>query len=220
MLPTKCAAILLVVTSATAIAQTVGNLGFENPALGSNPFIYDPAIGPAQQWTFQQASGVAQNDASNFHVNGSTDGQFGFLQGNNTAASGIISQTISFSAAGAYQLSYFEAGRISNGSGAFGDLSYNITIASSGGGVAALNVNDSTTSAEPFTLTSYAFTLPSNGNFTLTFTALNAGHNDDTAFFDDVSIIAVPEPSLLALLTIGVLMAMIACSRYRFNRTR
>jgi hypothetical protein len=46
--------------SATAIAQTVGNAGFENPALGNNPFIYDPATGPAQQWTFQQNSGGMQ----------------------------------------------------------------------------------------------------------------------------------------------------------------
>jgi hypothetical protein len=48
MLPMKRVVILLFVTSAAASAQTIGNSGFENPALGNNPFIYDPGVGPTQ----------------------------------------------------------------------------------------------------------------------------------------------------------------------------
>jgi hypothetical protein len=108
-----------------------------------------------------------------------------------------------------------EAGRVPNGFGPGGDLSYNVTIAPSGGGGAVLNVNDSTTSSQPFTLTSYAFTLSNAGNFTLTFTALNAAHNDDTAFFDNVAITAVPEPSLLALVTVGGAITFVARSWWK-----
>jgi hypothetical protein len=215
MLPIKLVVILLFVTSAAASAQTIGNSGFENPALGNNAFIYDPATGPTQQWTFQQNSGVAQNDSGNFQVSGGANGQFGFLQGTNSATNGIISQTISFNTAGAFQLSYLEAGRVPNGFGPGGDLSYNVTIAPAGGGSAVLNVNDSTISSQPFTLTNYQFTLPNAGNFALTFTAVNAAHNDDTAFFDNVAISAVPEPSLLALVTIGGAIAFVTCSWWK-----
>jgi hypothetical protein len=208
------AALILVMLNVVTNAQNVGNSGFEVPALGGNAFLYNPATGAGQPWNFQLNAGIARSDPNFFEASGTTDGQFAFLQGNNET-NGIISQTINFPTAGLFQLSYLEAGRVANGQSAFGDLSYNVSIESTSNNTFSLNVNDSSSSGQPFTLTMYNFNIPAAGDYVLSFAGLNAPHNDDTAFFDDVAIRAVPELSTSALLAAGFGVLLLA-SRLRF----
>lgn len=207
------AALILVMLNVVTNAQNVGNSGFEVPALGGNAFLYNPATGAGQPWNFQLNAGIARSDPNFFEASGPTDGQFAFLQGNNET-NGVISQTINFPTTGVFQLSYLEAGRVANGQGAFGDLIYNVLIESISNNTFSLNVNDSSSSGQPFTLTMYSFNISAAGDYILIFSGLNAPHNDDTAFFDDIAINAVPELSTTELLAVGFGVLLFA-SRFR-----
>lgn len=211
------ASVMLIMLNIATNAQDVGNSGFEVPALGANAFLYNPATGPGQPWNFQLDAGIARTDPNFFEASGPTDGQFAFLQGNNQT-NGVISQTINFPSAGVFQLSYLEAGRVANGQGAFGDLSYNVSIELMGSNTFSLNVNDSSTSGQPFTLTTYSFTIPVAGDYVLSFSGLNAPHNDDTAFLDDIGISAVPELSTTELVAVGF-GVLLTVSRVRFCKS-
>ena len=208
------AALILVMLNVATNAQNVGNSGFEVPALGGNAFLYNPATGAGQPWNFQLNAGIARSDPNFFEASGPTDGQFAFLQGNNET-NGVISQTINFPTTGLFQLSYLEAGRVANGQGAFGDLIYSVLIESISNNTFSLNVNDSSSSGQPFTLTTYSFNISAAGDYILIFSGLNAPHNDDTTFFDDIAIRAVPELSTPELLAIGFGVLLLA-SRFRF----
>ena len=211
------AALILVMLNVVANAQNVGNSGFEVPSLGGNAFLYNPATGAGQPWNFQLDAGIARSDPNFFEANGPTDGQFAFLQGNNET-NGVISQTINFPTTGAFQLSYLEAGRVANGQGAFGDLSYNVSIELMGSNTFSLDVNDSSASGQTFALTTYSFNIAVAGDYVLSFSGLNAPHNDDTTFFDDIAISAVPELSTAELLAVGFGVLLLA-SRFRFCKS-
>jgi hypothetical protein len=208
---------MLVILNIAANAQSVGNAGFEVPALSGNSFLYNPATGAGQPWNFQLDAGIARSDPNFFEATGTTDGQFAFLQSNNET-NGLISQTINFSTSGLFQLSYLEAGRVANGQGAFGDLSYNIYIESTSNNIFNLDVNDSSASGQPFTLTTYSFNIPAPGDYVLSFSGLNAPHNDDTAFFDNIAINAVPEFPAALLLLIGSAMLLTLSRSWLYSR--
>ena len=126
-----------------------------------------------------------------------------------------MSQTITFDSAGLYNLSYLEAGRINSLFIAAGSLNYNITI-QDGANPAIFAVSDFTDSNEAFTAISYAFTVPTAGAYTLSFTAAGShdglavgGSASNIAAFDNVAITAAPEPtSALLLLGSGAVLLL------------
>ncbi len=210
-------ALLLGPWAAISSGQTIVNGNFETPDLGGGSGEYNPPTGAGQPWTFLNQSGIAIDNPLQFDVSGSSSGQFAFLQMTdvNDAA---ISQTISFSSAGSFTLSYLDAGRDAAGLG--GDLNYHLTI-QQGVSPAILSVFDSTTSGQPFTTNSYNFTVPAAGNYTLTFTAVShapGNGSDDTAFIDNVAVTATaPEPSSLVMMLGG--LGLLGCMR-RFRRAK
>ncbi len=76
-----------------------------------------------------------------------------------------------------------------------GNQIYDVTIAGIGG------LQCWTTSGSNFGLISYTFNVPSAGTYLLEFNGIIEA--DQTAFIDDVSITAIPEPAAWALMLIG-----------------
>lgn len=195
-------------TASIVTGQTVQNASFETPAISSNSFTYDPA---GASWSFTGNSGIINAPGAGFGGPSAPDGnQYAFLQSGFAGVSpGAFSQTINFTLAGTYQLTYLVAGRPPNGSGSFGDLAYDVRLDSTVIGT------DTTTSSEPFTQMSFTFTAAA-GNHTLTFET-NQINSDDTAFIDAVAIRAVPEPTSLFLCGMGGVGIAVA---RRFRRVR
>ena len=189
-------------------AQMIGNAGFETPALSSSAYQYNPATSGGQTWTFSGYSGVAQQSTNNnFQASGPTTGQYALLQIAG-GTGGSMSEAISLSTAGLYRLGFQDAGRVSNaasGGVGTGNVNYSVTLQQIGGANSTvLTYSGTTTSGEAFTSeTTPLFTVAAPGNYTLTFSAVShaTGGSDDTAFFDNVSV--VPEPSTWALLGLG-----------------
>lgn len=191
-----------------AIGQSVPDASFETPAIASDSFTYDPLGAP---WSFSGHAGIVNAPGSGFNGPTALDGsQYAFLQsGFSGQTPGVFSQTISFSLAGTFQLTYLVAGRPPDGFGAFGDLPYDVRLDSTVVGT------DSTTSSEPFTQLSFTFTAAA-GDHTLTFET-NQINADNTAFIDSVSIRAVPEPNSFVLFAIsGTGLA----AAFRFRRAQ
>ncbi len=176
-----------------SFGQTVVNGSFETPALSSSSFSYGPA---GATWIFDGSAGIINAPGGGFFGPDAPDGnQYAFFQTGETP--GSIAQSITFSLAGTYQLSYLIAGRPSNGGGAGGNVSYNVLLDST------VIVSDATTTAQPFTARSFNFTIGS-GSHTLMFDVQsNANQGDNTAFVDSVAIQAVvPEPAISTLLVV------------------
>ena len=188
--------------------QSVPDPSFETPAIAFNSFVYNPAGAP---WIFSGTSGIINAPGSGFNGPTAPDGnQYAFLQtGVGGHAPGAFSQTITFTLAGTYQLTYSVAGRPPDGFGAFGDVTYDVRLDST------IIGTDSTKSSQPFTAHLFTF-VTSAGDHTLTFEA-SPNNADNTAFIDGVSIVAVPEPTSIALLAMtGAGLA--AARRFRNNR--
>ena len=179
-----------------AEAETVANNSFETPALAADSFQYDPN---GASWLFVQNSGIINAPGDGFASQNAPNGnQYAFLQ--SAAAgngNGAFSQSIHFDLAGSYQLSFMVAGRPNNGNGAAGTLSYQIQLDSTVIGT------DATTTAQAFTARSFNF-VTTVGDHTLIFDIPGTVGTDETAFFDVVSIQAVPEPAIAALLLAGL----------------
>ena len=182
------AAAIWLATIAFSFGQSVANSSFETPALSSNSFLYDPS---GATWTFINNAGIINAPGAGFFGPSAPDGtQYAFLQ--SATNSGAFSQTITFTLSGTYRLSYFVAGRSDNGQGAAGDLSYQVLFDS------LVIGSDATTTSQPFTLRSFDF-VASAGSHILTFEPM-PDSADNTAFFDMVSIQAVPEPTVSVFL--------------------
>jgi hypothetical protein len=181
-----------------AIGQTVVNGSFETPALSPNSFLYGPN---GATWIFTANSGIIKAPGDGFFGPSAPDGsQYAFLQ--SATAPGAFSETINFSLSGTYLLSYLVAGRSDNGAGAAGDLSYEILLGST---VIAM---DATTTGQPFTSKMFQFTTTA-GDHTLTFEVAPDSAGDNTAFFDSVALVQVPEPeSVFFLLTFAPLLLL------------
>ena len=172
-----------------SIGQTVVNGSFETPALSPNTFLYDPS---GATWIFTANAGIINAPGGGFLGPAAPDGsQYAFLQ--SASAPGAFSQTINFSLSGTYLLSYLVAGRSDDGGGALGDLSYQILLDST------VMATDATTTAQPFTSRMFQFTTTA-GDHTLTFEVAPDSTGDNTAFFDSVALVQVPEPESVFLL--------------------
>ena len=189
-----------------AIGQTVEDPSFETPVISANSFTYDPVGSP---WSFTANSGIINAPGAGFSGPSAPDGsQYAFLQsGFGGQSPGAFSQTISFTLAGTYQLTYFIAGRPPNNLGSFGNFPYDVRRDYSVIGT------DTTTTSEPFTEVNFTF-MATAGPHTLTFetTQVNA---DNAAFIDAVAIRAVPEPTSLVLLALSGVGCMAAQLRRR-----
>jgi len=188
-------------------AQIVANGTFETPDIASNTFQYDPT---GATWSFTGSSGIIDAPGGAFFGQPAPDGsQYAFLQFDPTTP-GIFSQTITLSLAGTYQLSYMVAGRPSNGSGAGGNLPYQILLDSS------IIASGTTTTGQAFTNQLFDFA-GTSGSHTLTFETAAGAAGDNTAFFDVVAVQPVPEPSTAVLFLSG-LIAIAATQRISSQR--
>ena len=187
-------------------AQIVANGSFETPDIPSNTFQYDPTA----TWIFTGSSGIIDAPGDAFFGPPAPDGsQYAFLQFD-PANAGVFSQTITLSLAGTYELSYMAAGRPDNGSGAGGNLPYQILLDST------IIANDATATGQPFTNRLSDF-VATSGSHTLTFETAAGAAGDNTAFFDIVAIQPVPEPSTAVLFLSG-LIAVVAARRISSQR--
>lgn len=173
----------------------------------------------ATGWTFGISgnnngyNGIAEalNGAlSNFNPKYIEDGaDAAFLQG-----AGSVSQTLSLDV-GQYSLSYYLMGRPSADGG---DGANPVTTSLSGGLVNDVETpaNTDITSLGDWTLYTDNFTVTTAGSYTLQFLGNDpyGVNGDHTTFVDNVSIVAVPEPSSLALAGIGAL-GLLCIRRYR-----
>ena len=186
------AAAIWLAAIASAVGQIVANDGFETPVLSGNSFLYDPN---GATWTFLNNAGIISAPGAGFFGPPAPDGnQYAFLQ--SAGHPGEFSQSIVLTLSGTYELSFLVAGRTDNGLGATGDLAYQVLLDST------VIATDATTTGQPFTVRTFDF-VASAGSYILTFEATPAGA-DNTAFFDAVSIRAVPEPTVNVLLLSSV----------------
>ncbi len=202
--------LLLAAVTIPLRAELVTDGSFESPALNSNSFCITfaaPVCPAVSGWTgnFYVVNGNGVGGAAQVPI---PDGsQYGMLQ-----ATGFLDQSITITQAGAYLLSWSDAGR---GSfiNASGDEAYDVNF----GG----NLLDSfaTTSGSGWASHSLSFS-SGTGTFTLEFLgtkSFNSG--DNSAFLDKIQLDlapvtgVVPEPSMVPLL--GIVIGGLAFRRFR-----
>lgn len=182
------------VLSAAAFAAPINeveNAGFEVP----NQFGgYKYLTGNSDYgWSFLKGSGVASNDGGGFNVTGASGNQAGFLQGNGSSF---------------FQNFDFEGAQVS--------ISFLAESRPSGGNPISVMIDNQVLSFGGFTLftpssstsfTSYTSELISltSGVHSLAFSGVGIAGLDITSFIDGVTINAVPEPTTIALLGLGLL---------------
>ena len=154
--------------------QSLGDAGFEAPALGTGNFQYRPT---GTIWTFASNSGIAANQSAFTAANpNAPEGtQVGFLQG-----TGSFSQSILLSG-GSYQISFKAAQRAGN--------HQNFSILVDGNSVGSFTPAGSSyalSSTSTFTLTP--------GSHTVTFQGVDSAGGDNTAFVDAVNLAPVAPP--------------------------
>lgn len=165
-------------------------------------------VNVATGWTFGTSgvnngyNGIAttSGNVSDFNPTAIQNGSFAaFLQG-----AGSVSQTFTLSA-GQYTLSYYLMGRTGSGGG---DGANPVTTSLSGGLVNDVETpgNADINNASDWTLYTDTFTVLSPGSYTLQFLGNDpyGVSGDHTTFVDNVAVQAVPEPSCLALLAVGL----------------
>lgn len=199
---------IVALLSSPSKADYILNGGFEKPTpsdfppsppntpLYSNPpqYVYPGLGGTAtyEHWTYGPGSGLVNvdNPPNGWYGNtppaGFAGEQFAFLQG-----LGSLSQTFS-ATTGASTLSWLDAGRPNFGC-CNGLQSYQVYLNDQ------LIGNYNTQNDQPFTLHSASVNLL--GTNTLEFVGLVNG--DSTAFFDQVNLAPVPEPSTWAMMILG-----------------
>ena len=199
---------IVALLSSPSKADYILNGGFEEPTpsqfppsppntpLYSNPpqYVYPGLGGTAtyEHWTYGPGSGLVNvdNPPNGWYGNtppaGFAGDQFSFLQG-----LGSLSQTFS-ATTGVSTLSWLDAGRPDFGC-CNGLQSYQVYLNSQ------LIGTYNTQNDQPFTLHSASVNLL--GSNTLEFVGLVNG--DSTAFFDQVNLAPVPEPSTWAMMILG-----------------
>jgi len=173
---------------------TLGDGDFQAPALGGKAYIYESGTPQGQPWSFGGLSGVAVSAGGGFGVSGPTTGPYAFLQAvpsQGSGSYGSISQTVTFSAAGSYELDYMVAGRLAAGN--FGGAANYVVTISEG----LLSAPDATKDGQPFTARTYTFTVLAPGSYTLTFanTGAATGEGDATVLIDNVKLFPTNAPA-------------------------
>jgi len=163
--------------------NTVGNAGFESPNQGAGAFSYygGQTIG---DWTFTGNSGIAA-DGSPMNVSAPSGNQAGFLQ-----QSSEISQAFDFSGG------MFTVGFLAEFRNFYGGNTVDVMVDGN-----TLFAFSPATGSEFSAYQSDAVAL-SAGQHVLSFVGTSTP--DYTTFIDDVKINAVPEPTSVALLAIGI----------------
>jgi ELWxxDGT repeat protein len=155
-------------------ALTLGDAGFESPALASGTFVYDPAGTP---WTFAGGAGVAGNGSGFTAGNpAAPEGtQVAFLQG-----TGSFSQTVANLGAGTYRLTFQAAQR-----GNFQASRQDFRVLVDGQAVGTFTPAGTAYAG----FTAAAFTVGA-GAHTISFAGLDSAGGDNTAFVDNVQLAA------------------------------
>jgi hypothetical protein len=193
------AAILASMAASPANANVLLTNGdFEAPTTGTYAYL----TGLNNDWTYAGAGvGIINNTGGTAWFGGSlppgsSGNQFAFIQGSGSS----ISQTFSVSTAGAYSISWIDAGRPDIYGGCCrGDQMYQVSLNSTiiGSYSTATGVGFDTETANLGNLSSGPYTLTFLGLPTMNSTA------DETAFIDNVNVSAVPEPSTWAMMILG-----------------
>jgi hypothetical protein len=198
------AALALMATAGTASAAVVviSDPSFESPSLPSGAYEYGVQNGAqhssngvdvtASGLTFGNGAGI-QSNGSAWNFAPAPDGtQTAFLQSYNDQTPGVITQDVSGLTPGkSYDISFFDADRAGYGVDP-------VTVYFDGAALgtytpASTNWNSVTT----------ASFIPTSSNGVITYSVgLNAGDAD--IGLDDVSISAVPEPAVWAMMLMGV----------------
>jgi hypothetical protein len=191
-------------------AQTVGNPDFSFPDLHASFLIKNPEPSTQLSWSFSTYSGVARagggHDTSIAVADVNYPGQYAFLQrvyGQNS----YISQTVNFSAAGIYRISFSDAGRVRAPSGAGGNLNYSVEIRPSAGGPSVLSAMHTTSTGQPFTTKAHQFIIPAPGDYSVSFISISHSgpYNDNSAILDKIIIEFVTlEPRVVRLTNVQV----------------
>ena len=155
-----------------AVAPSIGDPGFEQPAVATGAFKYDPTGSP---WVFTGGSGISGNNS------GFTSGnppapqgvQVAFLQG-----TGSFTQSVTGWAAGSYVLTFDAAQR-----GNVGVSQQNLDVLIDG--IVVGTFTPSGTSYQSYSTVAFTVTA---GTHTIEFQGLDSAGGDNTAFIDAVSI--------------------------------
>ena len=155
-----------------AVAPSIGDPGFEQPAVATGAFEYDPTGSP---WVFTGSSGISGNNS------GFTSGnppapqgvQVAFLQG-----TGSFTQSVTGWAAGSYVLTFDAAQR-----GNFGVSQQNFEVLIDGRGVDTFT--PSSTSYQGYSTVAFTVTA---GAHTITFQGLDSAGGDNTALLDQAAV--------------------------------
>jgi hypothetical protein len=158
----------------TPTLPTIGDSGFEAVSLAAGSYQYDPT---GSAWTFASGAGVSANGSAFTSGNPSAPqgSQVAFIQG-----TGSFSQSVSGWAAGSYSLSFDAAQRANYG----GIENFEVEI----DGVVVTTFTPVGTSYTIYTTP--MFTLKA-GTHTISFVGVNSAGGDDTAFLDNVTLVAV-----------------------------
>lgn len=154
-------------------AQSVGNSSFETPPLGAGNFQYSPS---GATWVWGGGTGISGNGSgfTSGHVNAPLGTQVAFLQGG-----GGFSQDISGFTVGAGYTLTFSASQRSGNNQTWQVLVNNVAVGSYTPGSGAT------------TYTDYAATFTASATtLTLKFLGTNANGGDNTAFIDNIRLVA------------------------------
>lgn len=171
-------------------------------------------------WIFSTNAGLVHWESTAFSPPATpapSGDQFALLQSGATYNVGFDSysvattiesdSTYAFTAATAYNLSFYQASRGGGG----GALDYSVVLSNG-----QTLLDRTSTTGEGWTQYSTIFTVNTSGNYSLAF--MTSALGDNTAFFDSISVSAsaVPEPSTYAALTgLAALGATVILSRRR-----
>jgi len=195
--------------------QTVVNGNFSTPSMGSGSFSYNTAGG---SWSFLGGTGIS-GASGPWAPNGGASSQFAFLQISAGSPSASFSQTITFSSAGVYDLSYLEGTRAG-----YGITQYSVSLTRVSDTLNVFSASDSSAANQSFQSVTYSVTVPTAASYVLSFTSLPGGDlTDRAAAFDNVSfsyVSAVPEPATWGVIASAASLSFVIWRRRRSQSSR
>ena len=202
---TLAAAAALTSLALAAPSQAATNLlvngGFEATSLAPGDYTYPTHGSTVDGWFYFGPAIVDGTGASAWWPNGPA--VVGF-EGDNFAAlqtTGVIAQNFTLTT-GTLELSWLDAGRPYSYGCCNGDQTYQVLLYNYATASMTTVGQYATFSGQQFTQQSATVSGLSGGNYALVFQGLTADR-DETAFIDNVSAMAVPEPATWALTILG-----------------